>query len=81
MYDPTGPPPEFRFEVVAGRIVRKPMGFAEMRWASILHELLAPQVRASGVGECYVDGGFTHPRRAEPQAGRVRSAVRAVAPW
>lgn len=59
VYDPTGPQPDFRFEVVDGRIVRKPMGEQEMRWASIIHRLLAPAVEASGTGESYVDVGFS----------------------
>ena len=62
-YHGAAPKVDFRFEVIDGLVVRKPMGFAEMRWASIIHELLAPAVRASGVGECYVDGGFYIPPR------------------
>ncbi len=63
LYDPAAPEPEFRFEVIDGRVVRRTTGFRETRLASVLHELLAPVVRASGVGESYVDAGFLIPPR------------------
>ena len=62
-YDPAAPEPEFRFEVIDGHIVRRPMGFRETRLACNLFELLAPVIRASGVGECYADAGFYIPPR------------------
>ena len=62
-YDPSAPRVDFRFEMVDGIVVRRPMGFREMRVASELHRLLSPVVAASGVGECYVDAGFYIPPR------------------
>ncbi|MBX9625490.1 MAG: Uma2 family endonuclease [Gemmataceae bacterium] len=68
-YDPSAPGPEYRFEVVNDYIVRKPVGWKEMRIAAILDNALAPAVRAAGVGRSYQGMGYDLPgggRRPKP---------------
>lgn len=61
LYDPTAPEPDFRFEVVDGRIVRKRMGAEEMRWAGRLSRRLNAFTESAGIGESFVDVGFRLP--------------------
>ncbi|MFO0852050.1 MAG: Uma2 family endonuclease [Gemmataceae bacterium] len=59
VYDPTGPEPEFLFEVENGLIVRKTVGAEEVRLAARLYRLLGPAVDALGAGEAFPEIGIT----------------------
>ena len=60
-YDPAGMEPDFLFEVLNDIIVRKTVGAKEISLASVLHEFLAPHVRANRLGRAYQELGFALP--------------------
>jgi len=60
-YDPTGPEPEFLFEVIDGFIVRKTVGAREIRIASTLHQHLSAFVAAARLGLTFQELGYDLP--------------------
>jgi len=60
-YDPAAPAPEFLFEVIGDFIVRKTVGAKEVSIAAVIHEFLAPFVRANGLGRAFPELGYELP--------------------
>lgn len=73
VYDPTGPEPEFLFEVENGLIVRKTVGAEEVRFANRLFMFVGPFANGLGSGEMLVEIGvsLTTGKRRRPDLSFV----------
>ena len=60
-YDPAAAEPDFLYEVIHDRIVRKTVGAKEIGISSALHEFLAPFVRFQGLGRGFHELGYDLP--------------------